>query len=141
MPRKAKPSARASKTARPQPATVAALADACARGDLAVVGRLIRRNHALVNQRMTDNGATPLLVAAQKGHLAVVKFLVEEGKASVDQATNDDATPLFIAAQEGHLDVVKYLVEEGKANVNQSRISGATPLFIAAQNGHLCVVK
>ena len=59
-----------------------------------------------------NNGATPLWIAAQEGHLDVVQHLVEVG-AHKDQATNYGATPLCIAAQEGHLDVVRHLVEVG----------------------------
>jgi hypothetical protein len=89
----------------------------------------------------TNDGGTPLFIAAQKGHLGVVKWLVEEGKANVKFAMSDGYTPLFIAARKGHLGVVKWLVEEGKANVNLATNEGATPLFIAAQEGHLRLVK
>jgi ankyrin repeat protein len=51
-----------------------------------------------------------LFIAAQNGHLDVVRHLVEVG-ADKDQAQNQGATPLFIAAQNGHLDVVRHLVE------------------------------
>jgi ankyrin repeat protein len=96
--------------------------------------------HTDVNQA-NNHGVTPLLIAAQKGHLEVVKYLVTQGQAAVNQATNDGATPLLIAAQKGHLEVVKYLVAQGKADVNQAYEDSATPLFVAAQEGHLEVVK
>ena len=58
---------------------------------------------------MTDDGATPLFVAALKGHLEVVRLLVESG-ANKDQGTTDKgATPLYIAAEKGHLEVVRFL--------------------------------
>ena len=43
---------------------------------------------------LSQNGATPLCKAAQQGHETVVRFLVTEGNAAVDQATHGDATPL-----------------------------------------------
>eukprot|EP00435_Cladocopium_sp_Y103_P012806 s3856_g3.t1 len=52
-----------------------------------------------------NDGATPLLVAARRGHLDIVQFLVEVGAAR-DQAANDGATPLLVAAENGHLDIV-----------------------------------
>ena len=57
-------------------------------------------------------GATPLFIAAQNGHLDVVRHLVEVG-ADKDKARDDGATPLYIAAENGHLDVVRHLVEVG----------------------------
>ena len=79
----------------------------------------------------TNDGRTPLFIAARKNHLDVVRLLVADG-AHKDQATNYGATPLCIAAQEGHLDVVRHLVEVG-AHKDQATNDGATPLFIAAQ--------
>ena len=93
------------------------------------------------DQGTTDNGATPLFIAAQKGHLEVVRFLVVSG-ANKDQGKTDKGeTPLFVAAENGHLEVVRLLVMSG-ANKDQGRTdSGATPLFIAAENGRLEVVR
>ena len=63
------------------------------------------------DQGTTDDGTTPLLIAAQNGHLEVVRFLVESG-AKKDQCTIDDgSTPLRVAAQKGHLEVVRFLAE------------------------------
>jgi len=50
-----------------------------------------------VNQE-SDNGATLLFIAAQKGRLEVVQALLGAGS-SVDAAEENGATPLFIAAQ------------------------------------------
>ena len=53
------------------------------------------------DQGTTDDGNTPLFIAAEEGHLEVVRFLVESG-ANKDQGTTDyGATPLFIAAETG----------------------------------------
>ena len=69
-----------------------------------------------------NSGATPLYIAAQNGHLDVVRHLVEVG-ADKDQALNSGATPLYIAAQNGHLDVVRHLVEVG-ADKDQANNQG-----------------
>ena len=86
-----------------------------------------------------DNGATPLLVACEKGRLECARLLLETG-ASVSQARNDGAMPLFMACQNGHVECARLLLEAGAA-VNQARNNGATPLLIACRNGHLEVAK
>ena len=52
-----------------------------------------------------------LRVAATKGCLAAVRFLVEEGvnKTDTDQ---EGRTPLMLATQNNHLDVVQFLENE-----------------------------
>ena len=71
-----------------------------------------------VNQSDTD-GETPVYVAAQNGHEAVVQQLVA-ADAALNQSNNNGATPLFMAAQKGHEAVVQQLVAAGAA-VNQAR--------------------
>jgi ankyrin repeat protein len=80
---------------------------------------------------------TPLHFAAQGGHLAIVKFLVEKG-ADI-KAKDDDWTPLHVAARHGDLSMVKFLVENG-ADINAKTDSGATVLHWAAREGHSKIV-
>jgi ankyrin repeat protein len=91
-----------------------------------------------VSQKMND-GATPLYLAAEKGHLAVVRLLMNFG-ADVNQGMHDGATPLYAAAQMGKLAVVQCLVKEFGANFKQAKHEGSTPLYVAAKNGYLDVV-
>jgi ankyrin repeat protein len=46
-----------------------------------------------------EEGCTPLFIAAQKGHLAVLRCLLDELGADVNQASNRGFTPLMIAAE------------------------------------------
>ena len=109
-------------------------------GHLEVV-RFLVESGANKDQGATDDGATPLHIAAAKGRLEVVRFLVESG-ANKDQGTTDDgATPLHIAAAKGHLEVVRFLVESGANKDQGTTDDGATPLHIAAAKGHLEVVR
>ena len=65
------------------------------------------------DQGTTDNGWTPLIVAAQNGHLEIVRFPVGSG-ANKEQGTTDNGwTPLIVAAQNGHLEIVRFLEESG----------------------------
>ena len=53
---------------------------------------------ASVDQAMKD-GATPLFIAAQQGHLEVVRVLMGGG-ANVDQAMKDGGSPLVHTPEE-----------------------------------------
>ena len=100
--------------------------------------RALVRFGASVEHAAAD-GATPLAIAAHRGHYEVVSALLEAG---ADQAVRTPwGTALFVSAQEGHLEVVRALVETGGASVDQVQENGTTPLFVSAQQGHLEVVR
>jgi ankyrin repeat protein len=110
---------------------------------LDIVRCLIKEYGADVNE--ASPGYTPLYVAVQNGHVALVECLVKELGANVHQATNDGRTPLHIATQKGNRDMLRLLVNELGADVNQATTSGATPLHCAVDYGFLdvarCLVK
>ena len=81
---------------------------------------------------------TPLFTAAQKGHEAVVRALIEAG-ADINKA-DDGATPLFMAAQDGHDTVVRLLIEAG-VDVNKAKDIGATPFYATSQVGYETIVR
>lgn len=58
----------------------------------------------------TSNGATPLYLACQEGHLEVTKYLVQECSADPHMSAQDGMTPLHAAAQMGHNPVLVWLV-------------------------------
>jgi ankyrin repeat protein len=83
---------------------------------LAVVKCLVKELGADVNGADED-GFTPLFVAAQEGHEAVVLALVKDLGATVDQVRKG-CTPLYAAAAEGHKATVLCLVKECGADIN-----------------------
>jgi ankyrin repeat protein len=109
----------------------------CLVGD---VGQLLR----WARQGVRVVAVEPLLYAAAHGLLEVVRVLLKELGADVNQARDDGGTPLYLAAQEGKMSVVQCLVKEFGANVNQA-VDGTTPLCIASVQGHVavcdCLVK
>jgi ankyrin repeat protein len=76
---------------------------------------------------------TPLHIAASRGKLAIVIYLVEMG-AVVNARAKMQHTPLYMAAMHGHRQVVEYLLSNG-ANPRLGRYE-ITPEMIARQQGH-----
>ncbi|MES1902585.1 MAG: Ankyrin repeat domain-containing protein 17 [Paramarteilia canceri] len=72
--------------------------------------------HYLVSRNINinckdDNGHTPLYKAATKGHLTIVKFLVEKNADINNELMKIDLkSPLHIACQNGHGEVVDFLL-------------------------------
>jgi ankyrin repeat protein len=86
-----------------------------------------------------NNGCTPVLIAAENGHVHIVRALADLG-GDVSIADNNGKTPVYQAAGHGRTDVLIALAELG-ANINTPSSSGCTPLCIAAQEGNVVVVR
>lgn len=92
---------------------------ACECGYTPVVDFLLHRNSIkeIMNDKL-DDGATPFLVACERGHVGVVKLLTE---ANVDITVKmpDGKTGLVLAHRQNHIPVVEFLMKE-----NQKKLSG-----------------
>ena len=84
---------------------------------MTVVGALVQASEN-VNQAR-DDGGTPLYIAAEKGHEAVVRALIELG-ADVNKARDNGRTPLSVSvnsvnniAQGNHAAIVQILRDAG----------------------------
>jgi ankyrin repeat protein len=103
----------------------------------------------------TENGTTPLMIAARGGRVDLVRFLLENG-AQIDARNVPKETALIAAAnrlgdRDGnfpvieplHTDkdkVVEVLVAAG-ADINASDVNGDTPLILASRYGRIEVVR
>jgi uncharacterized protein len=103
----------------------------------------------------TENGTTPLMIAAHGGRVDLVRYLLEKG-AQVDARNVPKETALIAAAnRQGDRDgnfpvrealhtdkdkVVEVLVAAG-ADINASDGSGDTPLILASRYGRIEVVR
>lgn len=57
-------------------------------------------------------------MAAEHGHEAVVKLLLETEGMDADSNRGDDRTPLSLAAEHDHREMVKLLLETGRVDVD-----------------------
>lgn len=57
-----------------------------------------------------SNGATPTYLAAQEGHLEILRLLIQDHRGNVRMKSYDGMSCVHAAAQCGHLDCVRFLV-------------------------------
>ena len=84
----------------------------------------------------TAKDESPLMLASLKGHLDLVKKLVERG----GDVNKPGWTPLHYAATNGHLEIMNFLLEH-HAYIDAESPNKTTPLMMAAQYGTAPAVK
>ena len=83
--------------------------------------------------------STLLHLASKEGHVAVARFLVEQG-ADVMAQDNYGRTPLHDASRSGSVEAVKFLIEHGSDATAQAK-DGKTPLHLASTSGNVEVAR
>ena len=81
--------------------------------------------------RAFTNGNTPIFPACSRGHVGIVRALVDRG-ADVNHNNKKGDTPLLLACRNSHRGVIKALIEKG-ADVNHVGRDGESPLLIVSR--------
>ncbi|XP_069680681.1 uncharacterized protein [Periplaneta americana] len=97
----------------------------------------------LLNQILFNNDilhmVTPLMYAARRGHLNIVKYLVDQG-ADTSLCDSHNQNAFMYAVRGGHLEVVRFLWNNtgiNKSNINEHSF----PLHMSVSVGNFDVVK
>ena len=127
-------------------------------GHYVVLSYTVKRVPRLEYRNKASGAYAALLIAAGKGHLKVVYFLLQMGASPIfDRGTS----PFHVAAEHGHLEVLKLLLNPpppydaaggGQHPQHQQQSDGGdmlyvldkkgnTPLLLACKRGHLDVVN
>jgi ankyrin repeat protein len=98
---------------------------------------LVRNSPDLINS--STRGGPPLHAAAQKGQLAVTRFLIENG-ADLDLRDGSSNTPLHRAVESGHKAMTEMLLAAGAQDDASGNVD-RQPLHLAAFRGFREIIK
>ncbi|EQC31887.1 TKL protein kinase [Saprolegnia diclina VS20] len=93
---------------------------------------------ANVNDNNTYIKASPIVVAAERGLLAMASRLLDAG-ANLHSVDKEGYGAVFHAANRGHADMIRFLVSKG-ADPNATAPNGVGPLYAACMRGHVAAV-
>lgn len=103
--------------------------------DLALIKSLIAEQPQLLKQILPTT-TYPILYAAEKGFVPVLKLMVEQQPDLVNFVDKFNQNALIFAAAAGQIESVTYLLEQGaSAEFATSNASGYTPLHWSLNNG------
>ena len=93
----------------------------------------------LAVNKQNHTGASPLIVASSKGHLAIVKiFLDNNGR--VDVFDHEGRSALHLASDNGSIEVCEALLNKN-AFINSKAKTGWTSLHFASMKGYATLVE
>ncbi|XP_019763189.1 ankyrin repeat and KH domain-containing protein 1 isoform X1 [Dendroctonus ponderosae] len=99
------------------------------------LAKILLMNGAGINTHSNEFKESALTLACYKGHLDMVRFLLEAG-ADQEHKTDEMHTALMEASMDGHVEVARLLLDSG-AQVNMPTDSFESPLTLAACGGHV----
>jgi ankyrin repeat protein len=113
---------------------------ASCRGFDKIVDVLLRYGANMNFQSKSKNimrrSVSPLYVASENGHLAIVKTLLHHGS----KVHGYNSSPLYAACANGHIDIAKILLLKG-VNMNAVHKSHSSPLHVACSKGYIDIAE
>ena len=88
-----------------------------------------------------DIGYTPLHIAIENGHEAVLGILLPNEFIDVNKQAYNGYTPLHIAIEKGYNNIAALLLQRNDIQVNKRDYSMYTPLHLAIQKGNAVIVQ
>jgi hypothetical protein len=107
-------------------------------GDVGEMERLVGQDPGLLNAKLYFK-YTPLMLASEKGHEGLVRWLLDKG-AAINERQHLEMTALWLACRYAPPPVVQLLLERG-ADPSIAREGGGTPLIAGSSEGRLEVVR
>lgn len=122
------------------------LFNAAGDGNVAKVKSLLSKgidvNHRFLHrQRSFEPYETPIMAAAENGHLDVVKVLVEAGADLEIQNTYNSETALYKAVKHKQRPVINYLLEQGADPNVEDSPEGITIMMLAIFQNNFGLIK
>lgn len=101
--------------------------------DLETVKRLLTTEPMLIDEKSSTGMLLPCL-AALKGDLAIIRYIVEYSRASFDKGDEQNRNVLHYAVLSGNLESVRYLVERVGISPTSADLQLITPFDLAHEN-------
>ncbi|XP_067670096.1 putative ankyrin repeat protein RF_0381 [Haliotis asinina] len=107
---------------------------ACDSNNAVLVKDILSHGIADIESR-DENGATPVMLAAEAGQKKVFDLLMGEG-CSLKVIDDYGCNILHAACNSDNVEIVEYLLSREIASINSKDSNGLTPVMTAATNGH-----
>ena len=109
---------------------MSSILDAIVREDISEVKRILEEEPSLIDEK-DEHGVLAALLGAKTGNLALIRYIVEYSRASMNITDDDHKTMLHYAAMSGNVASCKYLVEKVGLSPLEGDLKLETPYEIA----------
>ena len=115
----------------------AGLLDAVSKDDVEEVKKSLARGDDI--NRADDGGFTPVMIAAERGNIAMLKILLAHRPKLEEKNAGGRMTALMLAVSKGRADIAELLLREG-AYINARDAEEKTPLFFTGRKDVMTVL-
>ncbi len=106
-----------------------------------ILAYIVDREKRSYIEASDDSEKTVLMIAAENGRTAAVKFLLEKGATNIEAIDDCGSNALMIAAENGHIETVEYFTKYYNFLTLTKDDCGRNALMISAENGHTDIAK